>query len=167
MSATSPNHADYSIWTTVAVATLVAGSLDILYAIILVLNRSAGVEKMLRFIASGPIPPATTWGVVGAFVGLLTHFALMAIMAAVFLVAASRIPDLIQKPVKWGILYGIATYVVMNFVVMPLRFDVPLPSRWPLIITYLFPHIVLVGIPIALISAWAAQDNREVGNLEL
>ena len=50
-------------------------------------------------------------------------------------------------------IYGLITYVVMNLIVVPLRF----PAAWPPkpigIATQLFAHIVLVGIPIALIAA--------------
>ena len=41
----------------------------------------------------------------------------------------------------------------MNLVVVPLRFDVPLPTQPRAILSQLFAHIALVGIPIALIAA--------------
>ena len=41
----------------------------------------------------------------------------------------------------------------MNWIVVPLRFDAPLPPKPISIATQLFAHIVLVGIPIALIAA--------------
>ena len=45
------------------------------------------------------------------------------------------------------------TYFVMNWLVVPLRFDTPLPPKSLSIATQLFAHIVLVGIPMALIAA--------------
>jgi hypothetical protein len=60
---------------------------------------------------------------------------------------------LVQRPIKWGIAYGLVTYVVMNLIVLPLRFGAPLPPEARAIVTQLFAHIVLVGIPIALIAA--------------
>ena len=80
-------------------------------------------------------------------------FALMAIMVAVFVLAATRLRRLWQQPILWGVLYGLATYVVMNLVVMPLRFGTPVPPPTRAIVTQLFCHIVLVGIPIALVTA--------------
>lgn len=77
----------------------------------------------------------------------------MAIMAAAYVIAAQRIPALTQKPIQWGVLYGLATYVVMNWLVVPTRFDTPLPPSPLSMATQLFAHIVLVGIPIALITA--------------
>lgn len=138
---------------TIAWATLVAGTLDILLATILSLVRDRAPADMLRFVASGPFPPATEWGTGGAWLGLATHFTLMAAMAAAFVIAASRRPALTASPLKWGALYGLITYVVMNLIVVPLRF----PAAWPPkpigIATQLFAHLALVGIPIALIAA--------------
>ena len=138
---------------TITIATLVAGTLDILFAMILTVIYGREIPNMLRYVGSGPFPAATDMGTAGAALGLLTHFVLMAIMAAAFLIAARQWPALVQKPIQWGIIYGLITYVVMNWIVVPLRFDTPLPPRPMSIATQLFAHIVLVGIPIALIAA--------------
>jgi hypothetical protein len=141
------------IGRTIAWATLAAGSLDILAATILSLARGRAPADMLRFVASGPFPAATEWGVAGAGLGLVTHFTLMAVIAAVFVVAASRCPVLIARPIQWGVIYGLVTYVVMNLVVVPLRWPAAFPPTPTSITTQLFCHVVLVGIPIAVIAA--------------
>jgi uncharacterized membrane protein YagU involved in acid resistance len=138
---------------TIGLATLVAGTLDILFAMILTLIFGREIPNMLRYVGSGPFPAATDMGAAGAILGLVTHFALMAIMATAFVLAARQWPALIQKPIQWGIIYGLATYVVMNWIVVPLRFATPLPPKPLSIATQLFAHIVLVGIPIALVAA--------------
>ena len=138
---------------TIAIATLVAGTLDILFAMILTLIYGREIPGMLRYVASGPFPAATEMGTAGAALGLITHFVLIAIMAAAFMLAARQWPALTQKPIQWGIIYGLATYVVMNWIVVPLRFETPLPPKPMSIATQLFAHIVLVGFPIALIVA--------------
>lgn len=138
---------------TIALATLVAGTLDILFAMVLTVANGREVGGMLRYVASGPYPGATGMGTGGAVLGLLTHFALMAIMAAGFIIAARSWPGLTAKPIQWGAIYGLVTYVAMNWIIVPLRFDVPLPPKPLSIATQLFAHIVLVGLPIALIAA--------------
>jgi hypothetical protein len=141
-----------SIGKPIVVATLVCGTLDILWAMILTLWRGRQIDAMLRFVASGPIPSATDMGMAGAILGLLVHFTLMAIMVAVFVLAARSRPALLDRPWLSGLVYGLITYVVMNLVVVPLRF----PAAWPpsilSITTQLFSHIVLVGWPIAFIT---------------
>lgn len=138
---------------TIATATLVAGILDIFFAICLSIYFGRDPMGMLRYVASGPLPPATGWGATGSILGLIVHFTLMAIMAAAFVLGMERWPALLSNPVGAGVAYGLLTYVVMNWVVVPLRFNVPLPPSALSIATQLFAHIVLVGLPIALIAA--------------
>lgn len=142
-----------SLARPILTATLLAGTLDILAAIGLTLIYGRDPMAMLRYVGSGPFPNATGMGTAGSALGLLVHFTLMAIMAAVFVLAASRLRRLWKQPLLWGFLYGLATYVAMNLIVVPLRW----PDRWPpsttSIVTQLFCHIVLVGIPIALVTA--------------
>ena len=87
---------------TIALGTLVAGTLDILLATILTLLRGGVPADMLRFVGSGPFPAAPEWGAAGAWIGLATHFTLMATMVAVFVLVARRHSALTASPLKWG-----------------------------------------------------------------
>jgi hypothetical protein len=137
----------------IALATLVAGTLDILFAVILTLYFGREPGNMLRSVASGPFPSATEWETPGAVLGLVVHFTLMAIMATAFVLAARRFPEMLVSPLKWGIAYGLITYVVMNLIVVPLRWPEAFPPKPLSIATQLFAHIILVGLPIAWITA--------------
>ncbi len=136
----------------IAWATFVAGTIDILFAAILSSVFGRGPAAMLRGVASGPLPDAVEWGAAGAALGLITHFTLMFIMVTAFVVAVQQRPTLLDKPLQAGAVYGLITYVAMNLIIVPLRF-----GNWPptprSVATQLFAHIVLVGIPIALIVA--------------
>ena len=132
--------------------TLVAGTLDNLAAVILSLIFGRGPMTMLRGVAAGPFPGATEWDGAGSVLGLAVHYALMAVMVTVYMIAADRRPALRTKPLQWGVVYGLATYVVMNLIVVPLRFGTPLPPKTLSIATQLFAHIALVGIPMALVA---------------
>ncbi len=149
-----------SLARPILLATLVAGTLDILAAVILSLISGRGPMAMLRFVASGPFPAAAEWASTGAALGLAVHFAIMAVMVAIYVAAAERIGALRERPLLWGTLYGLATYVVMNLVVVPLRFDGAFPPSPRGIITQLFCHVVLVGIPTALIAAGHPRGSR-------
>ena len=144
-------------------ATLVAGTIDILYAAMMSAMAGAGPAAMLRTVASGPFPPASGWGTAGSMLGLMVHFALMAVMAAAFMVAARAWPAVLARPIASGIIYGLITYVAMNWVVVPLRFDVPLPPQPRAVVSQLFAHIVLVGIPIALVAARMLRQRAIAG----
>jgi hypothetical protein len=141
-----------SIWKPIVVATLVCGTLDILLAVILTIMRGKEPAAMLRFVASGPFPQATDWGTGGSLLGLVVHFTLMAIMVAVFVIAARRIPALTDNPLLWGLVYGLITYAVMNLLVVPLRFPAAWPPKPLSVGTQLFAHVVLVGWPTAFIT---------------
>ena len=144
----------------IAVGTAVAGTLDILAAVVVTLVRGRQVDSMLRYVASGPVPPAREWGAGGALIGLLIHYALMAVMAAFYVALAQRNEALRRAPLLWGALYGIVTYVVMNLVVVPLRFGTGFPPSLAGFATQFSFHVLLVGIPIALITAHYLPPQR-------
>ena len=137
----------------IAIATAVAGTLDILFAMILTVFFGREIGGMLRYVGSGPFPQATEMGTNGAILGLIVHFALMAIMAAAFMWIVSNRRVLLDTPYRTGIAFGVVTYFIMNWIVVPLRFDAPLPLKPMQLATQLFAHIILVGIPFALIAA--------------
>jgi hypothetical protein len=138
----------------IAIATLVAGTLDIASAILLTLLGGKSVMAMLQGVASGPFgawPRANGW--LGAAAGLAVHFAIMAVMAAVFAALAPRLPRLRARWLVYGIGYGAVLYLVMYWIVLPLRFAGAGGASAGLrgILIPLAIHIVLVGIPIARI----------------
>lgn len=136
----------------IAIATAISGTLDILLAMILTVAFGREIPDMLRAVASGPFPTATELGGAGAVLGLVVHFALMAIMAAIFMLIVRQRPVLLDTPYRTALAYGVITYFAMNWLVVPLRFDSPLPPSTLSIVTQLFAHIVLVGIPFALVA---------------
>jgi hypothetical protein len=141
-----------SMWKPIAVATLVCGTLDILLAVILTLWRGREPAAMLRFVASGPFPAASEWGASGASLGLATHFTLMAIMVGALVLLVRAKPRLLDTPYRTALAYGVITYFIMNWLVVPLRFGSPLPPSLLAVTTQLFAHIVLVGMPATLIA---------------
>ena len=137
----------------IAVATFISGTLDILLAMLLTLWFGREIPDMLRMVASGPFPAATDMGAGGAILGLVVHFTLIAIMAAIFMWIVRLRPALLDAPYRTALAYGVVTYFAMNWLVVPLRFGSPLPPKTLSIVTQLFAHIVLVGIPFALVAA--------------
>jgi membrane associated rhomboid family serine protease len=141
-----------SIFKPVIVSTLISGSLDIIFAMILTIAYGRTVPNMLRTVASGPFPEATGWGAGGALMGLLVHYSLMAIMALVFILIVRARPQLLETPLRTALAFGIVTYFVMNWLVVPLRFHTPLPPKPVSQATQLFAHVVLVGLVFTFVA---------------
>ena len=77
----------------------------------------------------------------------------MAIMATALMLLLRWKPERLETPLLTGIAFGVVTYFVMNWLVVPLRFGTPLPPKTLSIVTQAFAHIVLVGIPMAYVAA--------------
>ena len=137
----------------IAIATAISGTLDILFAMILTVAFGREIPNMLRFVASGPFPSAVNMGTGGAILGLIVHFALMAIMATCLMLLMRWKPERLDIPLLTGVAYGVITYFIMNWAVVPLRFHTPLPPKTLSVLTQAFAHIVLVGIPMAYVAA--------------
>jgi hypothetical protein len=150
---------EHSIARPIALATLVSGTLDILFAMILTVSFGRQIPNMLRFVASGPFPAATDMGAPGAILGLGVHFALMAIMVTGFVLLARLRPQLLDTPVRSATAYGVLTYFAMNWLVVPLRFGTPLPPKTLSVVTQLFAHLILVGLPTAFIARAALRTR--------
>ena len=132
---------------------LIAGTLDICAAFLTAWLR-AGVSPIgvLQFVASGALGPAAfRGGVKTALIGLALHFLIATIWTVIFYLASRRWLFLIERPIQFGLLYGIAVYLIMTFVVVPLSLVTQRPAtisgRTIGILTIMF----CVGLPIALI----------------
>ncbi|MDB5681924.1 MAG: hypothetical protein JWO16_1729 [Sphingomonas bacterium] len=137
-----------SVSRRIVAATLVAGALDILSAAVYTWIAGGTAAGMLRSVGGAIWPSAKEAGLAGSAVGLALHFAIMAVMAAFFVLAAGRMPVLKARWVLAGIAYGIGLWAVMNLVVLPLRFGFH-PFKPLGLAEQFFSHIVLVGLPIA------------------
>jgi len=134
-------------------ATAIAGTLDMGMAAIETVRAGKPIGGMLRGVASGPFPSATDWGRGGAVLGLLTHYAIMAVMAAIFLIARDRIAVIRRHTIVAALVYGVILWLVMYGLVLPLRFGMPFPSPQPMAIAkQLFAHVLLVGLTFGLVA---------------
>lgn len=136
-------------------AWLLCGTLDIVYAAVSSVVQGRTVSSMLHAVASGPFGDgAREWGLVGDIAGLATHYAIMGAMVAFWFAAVRQLPALARQP-WWltGTIYGFGLYLVMNAIVLPLRFGAPFPPT-DLVKggVALFPHIFFIGWPLAWLT---------------
>lgn len=140
---------------------LVAGLIDITYAVGFSATRGVPPMRILQSVASGLLgSPAYQGGAASATLGLVLHFVLMLIIAAIFYFASTRLRFLVARPIWWGALYGFLVYWVMNLVVLPLS---AFPSQVKfvpiLVITSLIVHAFGIGVPIAIASSRAQAST--------
>jgi hypothetical protein len=141
---------------TIVAAGLVAGARDITYAFIIWGLRGVTPLRIGKSIAAGLMgrEAAVAGGAGVGLFGLLLHFIMATIIAAIYYGAARNIRLLVDRAVPCGIAYGLATYGVMNYVVMPLSAIGSTGGGGPayITITGILVHMFLIGLPIALIT---------------
>src|SRR6266568_800795 len=137
--------------SAIATAGLIAGILDITSAFVLAEIKGTGSIRMLQGIASGLLGQRSFEGAMAtAGLGLAIHFLIAFTAAAVFYAASRKFSSLTQHAVVSGLLYGIAVYVFMYWVVVPLAF----PNARHSVsrdVTAVIVHMLLIGLPISLI----------------
>lgn len=127
------------------VGGFIAGLLDLTCAYI-----SYGVH-MPRGIARGLVGSIAFQGGVGYYVlGIVLHFFIAISAAAVYYGASLKLKFLKEYPFVCGVFYGIAIFLVMNLIVLPLsaiHFKGPFTMRG--LDQGLLVHMFLIGLPIA------------------
>ncbi|MGH9309397.1 MAG: hypothetical protein ACRD1U_08495, partial [Vicinamibacterales bacterium] len=101
---------------------LAVGILDGLDAIIFFGLRSGATPvRIFQGIASGLVGgPALAGGWATALLGVAIHFFIAFTIVLVYLLASRRLAILTRAPIFWGLVYGIAVYLVMNRIVIPM-----------------------------------------------
>src|SRR5262249_26531382 len=149
-------------WRFILLAGVVAATCDITYAIVYSGWRGVPAMRILQSVASGLLGRgAFEGGASAAALGLALHYGICIVAALVFWQAARRIAWLVQRPLLAGMLFGLAVYGFMNYVVVPLS-AVPFKmSTAPLTVTTgLLVHMFGVGVPIALLTRRGQRADR-------
>jgi hypothetical protein len=146
-----------SVFRTLVIGTLTVGSLDLADALIFFGLRGVEPARILQSIASGLLGrDAYAGGAATVALGVLLHFAIIAVIVALYVAASRRAPSLVRRPWLYGPLYGLAVYVVMNRVVVPLSAAAVGPTTPAALVNGLLIHAFGVGLVTALFAR-AAQ----------
>jgi uncharacterized membrane protein YagU involved in acid resistance len=132
----------------------IAGALDLTAAFIASWLR-AGVSpvRVMQSVASGLLGAAAyAGGAKSAVMGVALHFFIATVWTAVFYFASRALRFLSDDAIVAGLLYGVAVYLFMNFVVIPLsavpqRAAPPLSGRVIGVLVIMF----CIGLPISLV----------------
>jgi hypothetical protein len=142
-----------TVVATIAIAGLVAGTLDITDAFLFLTGPTFGPFKLAQFIASGVLGPASfEGGWLSAAAGMVFHFTIATSAAAVYVMAALKWLALAEMPAVWGPLFGLVVFAVMHYGVVPLSAAPKSTTSSSALANLLFAHVCCVGLPIAFIT---------------
>lgn len=139
---------------TILIAGTVAGVLDLALAIIFFTVEGAPLEAVPHAIASGLLGPrAFREGLATALLGIALHFFIAFTVAAVYYFLSRKIRLLNLRPYLSGTVYGLAVFVIMQHIVLPLSAEPRThQSNHAWLIADIASHILFIGITIALIT---------------
>jgi hypothetical protein len=128
-----------------------AGTLDILAAFLAYGLRGVSPVRILQSVASGLLGLAAfQGGARTASLGLALHVFIATTAALVYYLGSRSIPGVTRRPAVFGPLYGVAVYLVMTFVVVPLSAAPKGRFSFSLAAAIVLVHMACVGLPIAL-----------------
>ena len=150
----SPSLRRSQAYRAIGWAGLLAGSLDITVAFI-----EAGLEgrspvSLLQGIAGGLLGMSSfRGGFATAALGAFFHFLIATTAAAVFYLASRKLKFLVKHAISWGLVYGVAVYIFMSYMVLPIsayHTKIAFPTMTGLI-RDVAVHMFMVGLPISLV----------------
>ena len=128
-------------------AGLVAGSTNLVAAGAI---YGGSVMHGFQMIASGLIGErAFSGGEATAVLGASLHYGISVVAAAIYLWATHRSRMVREHWLLGGIAFGVAAYLVMNLVVVPLSNAANPDFSLVMIVKELLAHTIMFGIPIA------------------
>jgi hypothetical protein len=142
-----------SVSRAILYATLVVGVLDATDGVVFLGLHGKNPIQVLQYIASSLLGvQAFSGGLVAAGVGLLVHFAVALVVAAIYILASRRVTVLRTQWVLMGLLYGAAVWAMMNLVLLPLTAVAPNPITTAALANGIIGHALFVGLPSAFFA---------------
>jgi hypothetical protein len=145
------NQQEASAASVIFRAGLACGVLDITAAFVTWSLRGVSPYRLLQAIASGLLGvQAFRGGGPTALLGAALHFFIAFSVATVFYAASRKLKLMTQHAIRSGFAFGIAVYLVMYLIVMPLSRIQPTPFSLSRTVIAIVTHMFCVGLPISL-----------------
>ena len=119
--------------------------------------------QVLQFISSGIHGPSAIddgSGIPMVLAGLVYHFIIAFAIAIIYFYAYPKIGILSKHKIVSGLIYGFGIWLVLNLFVLPYSNIPKGPFDGGLAVIQIIWHMVLVGLPIALITAKHYESKR-------
>jgi hypothetical protein len=137
--------------TSVILTTLLAGTLDMIAAII-----SSGAKPLIicQYIASAIFgrEAAFSGGYTMGLLGLLFHYCIAFGWTLLFFILYPRIKFLSKNIYLIGVVYGIFVWCMMNLVIVPMTRIVQAPFNLQKAFVGMLIIIFMIGLPIAVMA---------------
>jgi uncharacterized membrane protein YagU involved in acid resistance len=152
------------MWSVILLAGFLVGTLDILLALIIAYAKNGVTpDKVLRYISSGAFGKlAYSGGGKMILAGLFFHYLIANSFTVLFFSLYEKMNFRSVNKILLGILVGIAVWVVMNLLVLPLS---KIPSR-PLELKGMLQSagilIIAIGVPLSYIAASYFKPKKEM-----
>ena len=151
-----------SKFVTVLQTCLLTGTLDALAAILISYKIPPAV--IFKFIASGWFGrEAMSGGTSMVLYGLIFHYLIAALFTITLFWLYPQIIKLVKNKYLVGILYGLAIWVIMNYIVLPMT-NIPKSHGHLEFISLLkgiSALIICIGLPVALIADNELSKTRQ------
>jgi hypothetical protein len=138
---------------------LLVGSLDLVFACVWwAVAANVTPIRIFQSIGAGVYGAASfEGGLRTAAVGGVLHYLIATAMVFAYAWAATRWRGLARQPWRWGPLYGLFLYALMNYVVVPLSAAEP-PSKFnaPWVLASIAMHM-LIGVVCAHVARRAVR----------
>lgn len=143
---------------TIALGGVAAGVLDISAAFINSGLNGRSPMFVLQSVASGVLGTESyKGGFRSAALGLALHFSIAFVACSVYYAASRKFKFLVRRAIVCGVLYGVAVYLFMYLVVLPLTFHRSFVYPISAVAIGLTIHMLCVGLPISLAVRRGAQ----------
>ena len=134
-------------------ATLAVGLLDATDGVVFLGLHGRNPVQVLQYIASSVMGVrAFSDGLASAGIGLVLHFAVSLVVAAIYILASRRLAVLRTRWVVLGLLYGAAVWAVMNLVLLPFTAVIHSPITTAALLNGVIGHALFVGLPSAFFA---------------
>ena len=129
----------------ILVGGALAGTFDLTSAFI-----TLGLKNPL-LIAGGLLGRQAWQGGAGTWIlGVALHYSIAFGAATIYCISSRRLPFLKEHWLVCGLFYGIAIYLVMNLVVLPLcAYHYMGPYQYKGMVQGILIHMIIIGLPIA------------------
>jgi len=146
----------------VVIGGLVVALLDIANAMTFwYFYRGAGPVTILQSIAVGVLgKEAFNGGIPTACLGAALHLLIAFGVAGVYGIGCRVWPVLLRRPAICGAIYSVIVYLVMHQIVLPLSRVPPGPFLLPWFLDDFIGHVLLIGIPVALVARRVSLQRR-------